>query len=171
MIIASRKMQLRSIGVGVAVGLLVLALSFVAIFVVPHLYWHWNDRGLVVLSAATELARAVDSFHAEKGRYPQTVTEYRAVESYGNRATGLVDRIIHASEFVGCPLTEVIVPREGFEHPSAPLVVISGERGRIEIYESGRIGISACLLPRRVVRSPGDKLIILSNEPWPDDHH
>jgi len=151
---------------GLFVAALVGGIIFVAVFVLPEALWWHNRRGLLVITSAKDLAISVESFRTEQGRYPQTAAEYRTLTRQGTPTMSLIDSIIDASKRAGCPLTEVVVAKEGFGRPGRPLLVISGQRGRVEIYPSGRIGVSACFRPR-TDSPPPEWLVVLPNEPWP----
>jgi len=134
-------------------------------FVSEAIWWR-EHKGMVAIHEARMLAIATEDFKTKNGRYPETMQEYMSLgnpDASSNRY--YVDSLMYTSERIGCPLTEVVLPRGSSQGGRTPLIVISGKSARVEIYPSERIGVSQWFYARSDAR-PGKRLIILPNEPW-----
>ena len=155
----------RVIWVLTAIGTVLLGM-FVGIFVVPEVI-HWREREGIffVASPAVGLATHIKRFKEENERYPRTMEEYMSLRAADN-ATPWVQRIMDGSRRMGRPLTDLLVPTTKQNSDQGPLVVISGESARVEVYPPGgkhTIGISRCFLP---ANSKPSGWLVLPNESW-----
>lgn len=137
---------------------------------VSEAIWWQEHKGMVVLSPALGLAKAVEEFRAKHGRYPETIEEYVSLEftTASGNPYSWVDSLMEMSKRIGCPLTDVVIPTRTPQGGQTPLIVISGRSARVEIYPSERIGLSRCFRPRDA-ETPPEWLVVLPNEPWPGD--
>ena len=141
---------------------------FMAVLILGGVWFGTRGHGKnpynLLLGHVAGLARKAELFNEKHGRYPHTIEEWSTVTT----SYGTIDGVLEASKRLPaeCALSRVIVPGGQGPEDEVPLLVITGNSARVEIYrETRRFGMSRCLwMPGEPPDFEG--VTVLANEPW-----
>ena len=140
---------------------------FMAVLILGGVWFGTRGHGrspyTLFLWRVVTLAREAELFNEKHGRYPHTIEEWSTVTT----SYGTIDGVLEASKRLPaeCALSRVIVPGGQGPEDEVPLLVITGNSARVEIYRGRRYGMSRCLWrPGKPPEIEG--VTVLANEPW-----